>query len=234
MAWLQHGGDHCLSLMFFCGVSSPQQTGTGLPLPHQGTGDNCKSKYKGFDDASSLSPYPKFSWCSPGWQHARWHRNPESTCRHTPLVPEGLLRSKPSPLARHVPCPCFSTTSSRPGLRSNYDAAETSVTVPWKAVPLLASGHEHECPGALRGFHAAPLNTLWRVLARSRRWGFRYPPLGSSPEGGGACSLLPAAARLAWLARPLAPQLPRTLPGLATGPLCPSWPVSQGTGINCA
>lgn len=199
MAWLQH----CHSRS---SAASPPLSRRGpAPSVPPGTGDNRNSKCKGFDDASSLSPHPKFSCCSPGWQRARGHRDPGSTCHHTPLVPEGLLRPKRSPLTRHVPCPCFSTTSSRPGLRSNCDAAEAPVTVPRERCATLASGRERESP-ALCGAPTQLLLTRSGVSSLSHMGGVSGRRLSAPLRKAGR--LLPSPCR------------------------CPVWPGSPGLWLR--
>lgn len=129
-------GDHCPPRRRLL----PTADGDRPPWAAPGTGDDRKSEREGFDDASSLSPYPELSRCTP---ESRRH------VPHTPLVPDGLLPSDrgPSPARPGAPSPPLPHDLV-------CGAAEP---VPADRRATLARGRERESPRALRGSTQPPV-----------------------------------------------------------------------------
>lgn len=213
-AWLQRGATTALHAGPLRRLL-PTADGDRPPSAAPGTGDDRKSEREGFDDASSLSPYPELSRCTP---ESRRH------VPHTPLVPDGLLPSD------RVPSP------ARPGAPSPplpHDlVCGAAETVPADRRATLARGRERESPRALRGSTQPP-------VARPGASSLGLVGRVSGPRLS-ARSLPPATAPSGLARRPRAPQFRRhcqawrrdlgaprgPCPGGRASPVPEGWPSS--------
>lgn len=194
-AWLQRGATTALHAGPLRRLL-PTADGDRPPSAAPGTGDDRKSEREGFDDASSLSPYPELSQCTP---ESRRH------VPHTPLVPDGLLPSD------RVPSP------ARPGAPSPplpHDlVCRAAEMVPADRRATLARGRERE----------SPRSTPWRVLARPRG---QLPSPAAVPSGLARRPRAPQFRRhcQAWRLDLSAPHGP--CPGGRASPVPEGWPSS--------
>lgn len=175
-AWLQRGATTALHAGPLRRLL-PTADGDRPPSAAPGTGDDRKSEREGFDDASSLSPYPELSRCTP---ESRRH------VPHTPLVPDRLLPSD------RVPSPARSGAPSPPLPHDLVCGA--AETVPADRRATLARGRERESPRALRGSTQPP-------VARPGASSLGLVGRVSGPRLSARSLPLPPP-RLAWLAGP--------------------------------